>query len=246
MQPETAPMSGRAAMPEMRRMFVCLPTNASPTSFTPGEQKRFDKLIVEKMSQFCGDMVMVNDTSEYHGKIGVVQELEECKKGECMVKLIESGDLHTLQRKMLTTATAAAAMTVNDLATLKHYYKPGDLIKWFCIDAMQDFEIPEPYAAGVEMVQLWSDSTESPPVLGPFVPLIVRNKFWTEQPPHAKPASVKSAGGFAIVNMPESKASVFMATAVDSYASEQDFVGMVFDLHGRLTNLGDQDAGAGT
>jgi len=62
-------MSGRAEMPETRRMFVCLPTNVSPTSFTLGEQKRFDKFIVEKMNQFCGDMVMVNDTSEYHGKI---------------------------------------------------------------------------------------------------------------------------------------------------------------------------------
>jgi len=157
-----------------------------------------------------------------------VQEWAECKKGECMVKLIESVNLHTLQRKQLTTATAGTVMTA------------------LCIDSMQNFDVPEPSAAGVEMVQLWIDSTETPPVHGPFVPLIVRDKFWTEQPPLAKPASVKSAGGFTIVNMSEPKASVFMATVMDSYASEQDFVGMVFDLHERLTNLGDKDSGANT
>jgi len=34
-----------------------------------------------------------------------------------MVKLIESVNLHTLQRKQLTTATAGTAMTVNDLVS---------------------------------------------------------------------------------------------------------------------------------
>ena len=179
------------ASPTVQRCFVCLPTGRTPASLTPNDKLRVEQLIAGQLHAILGDAVVLRRLVSHtilNGRTGhVVTGPGPVGSGRCFVKLAPDGEIVHIATANLHVFTAGNVFFVNDATTLRHYYAPHDIIKWFCPD---DMSLPHATGAG-EHLQLWPG--------GPMVHAEAHNAYWGGQPTYAEAAPLAHRSGVAVV-----------------------------------------------
>jgi len=208
------------ACPTVQRCFVCLPTGRTCASLTPNEKLRVGQLTAGLLHAILGDAVVLRRLVSHpvlNGRTGhVVTGPGPLLSGRCFVKLEPDGEIVNIATAKLKVFTGGNVFFVNDATTLRHYYAPHDIIKWFCPDDMS-----LPHATGVgEHLQLWPG--------GPMVLAQAHNAYWGGQPSYAEAAQLAHQSSIAVVNT----RAGYITSSIEgaSEAQNRAFIQAMFDL----------------